>query len=97
MASLLRLKSVAESFINKGADANAQGGHYGNTLQVASSEGHDRMVQMLLDKEADIDAQGGEYGNALQAASYGDHDLFASLTQRRSHTLRLEHSHWHLN
>ena len=51
------------------------------------------MVQMLLDKGADIDAQGGEYGNALQAASYGGHDLFPSLTQRRSHTLRLEPSH----
>ena len=56
IASLLGLKHVAESFLNEGADVNAQGGYYGNALQAASEGGHDQVVQMLLDKGADIDA-----------------------------------------
>lgn len=74
IASLLGLKYVAESFLNEGADVNAQGGEYGNALQAASSGGHGQVVQMLLDKGADVNAQSGYYGNALQAASSGGHD-----------------------
>ena len=48
---------------------NAQGGHFGNALQAASWDGHEKVVQMLLGKGADINAQGGVYGNALQVAS----------------------------
>jgi hypothetical protein len=59
---------------DKGADVNAQGGHYGNALQAASYEGHEQVVKMLLDKGADVNAQGGEYINALQAASEGGHE-----------------------
>ena len=33
-------------------DVNAQGGYYGNALQAASEEGHDKVVQMLLEKDA---------------------------------------------
>jgi hypothetical protein len=29
------------------ADVNAQGGHFGNALQAASAEGHEKVVQML--------------------------------------------------
>ena len=36
IASLLGLKYVAESFLNEGADVNAQAGDYGNALQAAS-------------------------------------------------------------
>ncbi|GKU08993.1 unnamed protein product, partial [Fusarium langsethiae] len=54
-------------------DVNAQGGYYGNALQAASSEGHLKIVQILVDKGADVNAQGGKYGNALQAASYKGH------------------------
>jgi ankyrin repeat protein len=53
---------------------NAQGGRYGNALQAASSEGHEKVVQILLDQGADVNAQGGRYGNALQAASSGGHE-----------------------
>ncbi len=74
IASLLGLKYVAESFLDEGADVNAQGGRYGNALQAASSGGHEKVVQMLLEKGADVNAQGGDFGNALQAASQGDHD-----------------------
>lgn len=45
--------------LKKGADVNAQGGHYGNTLQQASWGGHDQLAQILLEKGADINAQGG--------------------------------------
>ena len=56
IASLLGLKYVVESFLNEGADVNAQGGRYGNALQKASEGGHDKVVQMLLNKGSDIDA-----------------------------------------
>jgi len=38
----------------KGAEVNAQGGLYGNALQVASEEGHDQVVQTLLANRADV-------------------------------------------
>ncbi|PKK42316.1 hypothetical protein CI102_12421, partial [Trichoderma harzianum] len=53
---------------------NAQGGYYGNALQAAAQQGHDKIVQMLLDKGANVNAQGGEYGNALEAALFEGHD-----------------------
>ena len=34
--------------LEKGADVNAQGGHYGNALEVASRGGHTEIVQLLL-------------------------------------------------
>ncbi|KAI1595117.1 Arp Ankyrin repeat [Pyrenophora tritici-repentis] len=60
--------------LDAGADVNAQGGHYGNALQAASTEGHEQVVKMLLDAGAEVNAQGGEYGNALQAASAQGHE-----------------------
>ena len=60
--------------LEKGANVNAQGGHYGTALQAASYKGHDQVVQRLLEKGADVNAQGGHYGNALQAASVEGHD-----------------------
>jgi ankyrin repeat protein len=48
--------------LDKGADVNAQGGHYGNALQEAASEGHDNIVQVLHDKGANMNVQQGEYG-----------------------------------
>jgi hypothetical protein len=45
-----------------------QGGHYGNALQAASANGHDRIVELLLSKGANFNAQSGDYSNALQAA-----------------------------
>ena len=59
--------------LDRGAEVNARGGYYGNALQVASSKGHNQVVQILLDKGADVNAQGGYYGNALQAALSGGH------------------------
>ncbi|KAH0332324.1 Pfs, NACHT and ankyrin domain protein, partial [Aureobasidium melanogenum] len=72
--SLTGLVTSVGALLDKGADVNAQGGRYGNALQAASLEGHDKIVQMLLDRGAHVNAQGGYYGNALYAASYEGHD-----------------------
>jgi ankyrin repeat protein len=74
-ACLEGLAEVAGHLITiEGADVNAQDGEYGNALQTASLEGHDKIVEVLLAKGADVNVQGGLYGNALQAASSGGHD-----------------------
>ncbi|KFA56361.1 hypothetical protein S40293_09448 [Stachybotrys chartarum IBT 40293] len=72
-ACLAGLVKVAQELIIRGADINAQGGHYGNALQGASYTGHGEIVKLLLDNGANVNAQGGGYGNALQAASYNGH------------------------
>ncbi|KPA37290.1 hypothetical protein FLAG1_09900 [Fusarium langsethiae] len=69
-ACLCGLSWAARDLTTEGADVNAQGGEFGNALQVASLDGNLEVVQLLLDKGADVNAQGGLYGNALQAASY---------------------------
>ena len=70
---------MAELLLDKGADVNAQGGHYGNALQGASLRGHEQSVKLLLDKGADTNAQGGSYGNALQGASSRGHEQIVKL------------------
>jgi hypothetical protein len=36
--------------LDRGADVNAQGAHYGNALQAALIEGYDKIVQMLCER-----------------------------------------------
>jgi hypothetical protein len=50
---------VVKLLLDKGAEINAQGGHYGNALQAASAGGHEAVVKLLLDKGADarVEAQ----------------------------------------
>jgi len=50
-----------------------------NELQVASYQGHEEIVKLLLDKSANVNAQGGSYSNALQAALEGGHEAIAKL------------------
>lgn len=38
-----------------GAEVNAQGRHYSNVLQAASSKGHEKVVQMLMDAGVDFE------------------------------------------
>lgn len=45
---------------------NITGGCYGNTLQLASYDGHCANVRLLLEHEANMDVQGSEYGAVLQ-------------------------------
>ena len=63
IASLLGLTHVAEEMLNQGAHVNARCGAYGGALYVASSAGHDHIVQMLLDNGA-IDIGGVALRNA---------------------------------
>lgn len=73
------LTEPARVLIGKGADVNAQSGHFGNALQAAALVGHHEVVKLLLDKGADVNAQGGDYFNALQAASFGHHQEVVQL------------------
>jgi ankyrin repeat protein len=72
-----------------GADVNAQGGEYGNSLQAAAASHRDseKVVRLLLEKGVDVNAPGGEYGNALQAASYHGHDAVVLLPSSSSEIL----------
>jgi ankyrin repeat protein len=65
--------------LNKKAEINAQGGHLGNALQVASYRGHEPVVKLLLKSGANVNAQGGEYGCALHAASFGGYEPVVKL------------------
>ena len=82
-ASVAGLNQCARLLLDKGTDVNAQGGFFGNALQVATHHGHHQMMQVLLDKGADVNAQGGFYGNALQAAvDDGDDQLVKMLLDK---------------
>ncbi|KAH8704430.1 ankyrin repeat-containing domain protein [Phaeosphaeriaceae sp. PMI808] len=72
-------EELMKLLLDRGANVNAQGGHYGNALQAASEEGDEELVKLLLDRGANVNAQGGHYGNALQAASYGGHERIMKL------------------
>ncbi|KAJ5422098.1 NACHT nucleoside triphosphatase [Penicillium cf. griseofulvum] len=56
------------------ADVNSQGGKYGNALQIASYEGHEKMIMAPI-----LMLKGGEYGNALQAAASGGYDKIVQI------------------
>ncbi|KIW21484.1 hypothetical protein PV08_02064 [Exophiala spinifera] len=58
---------------------NEPGGVYGNALQAASVNGHEKVVELLLRKGADVNAHGGMYGNALFAASVNGHEKVVEL------------------
>jgi ankyrin repeat protein len=45
--------------LDKGADANAQGGEYSNALQAALFLNQKEVVKLLLNKGANVNAQGG--------------------------------------
>jgi ankyrin repeat protein len=79
--------------LEKGADINAQGGHYGNALQAASYFGHYEIVTLFLEKDADINARGGPVDNALQAASYKTYyDIVTLLLEKDANEQRGEYS-----
>ena len=71
--------TAATELLAMGADANSQGGRYGNALQAATSAGSEDVIRLLLDRGADVNAQGGEYGNALQAAALNGNEVVVRL------------------
>ncbi|CAI6225932.1 unnamed protein product [Periconia digitata] len=79
IAALHRHKGMVKLLLEKGADANAQGGYYGNALQLASFTGCKAIVKLLLEKGADVNARGGYYGNAFQAASFRGYEWILKL------------------
>jgi hypothetical protein len=90
-ACLEGLAKVANSLITiKGADVNAEGGHYSNALQAVSARGHDKIVEVLLARGADINAEGGHYGSALQAVSSRGYNKIIELLLSRGADVNAE-------
>ena len=50
------MSRVTKLLLDKDADANWQGGDYGNALYAASDRDHKQVVKLLLDKDAGVDA-----------------------------------------
>jgi ankyrin repeat protein len=62
-------KNNAKYLLHRDANANTQGGRFGNALQAATCHDHVEIVQLLLNEGADVNAHGGLFGTALQAAA----------------------------
>ncbi|KAJ3902788.1 ankyrin repeat-containing domain protein, partial [Lentinula edodes] len=62
---------IVKFLVENNANVNAQGGRYGNALNVAAYFGHLHIVKYLVEHGADVMAQ-GLYGTALQAAKHGE-------------------------
>jgi ankyrin repeat protein len=73
-AALFGLADVVELLLEKGADANAQGGQYGNALQAAAGSGNERIVKLLIAHDVHVNASSPRYGSALHVASEGGHE-----------------------
>ena len=73
------IQELTYGLLQKGENANAEGGIYGNPLQAASCEGYEVIVKLLLENGAEVNAEGGRYGNALQAASYRGNEAIVKL------------------
>ena len=78
-ASMGGLTEASDALLEMGGDVDAQGGYYGNALQVASYKGHETTTKLLIEKGADVNAQGGFYVNACQAALNEGHQAIATL------------------
>jgi hypothetical protein len=72
-------EAVVKLLLDRGANANAQGGHFSNALYEASVEGHEAVVKLLLDRGANANAQGGHFSNALYEASARGHEAVVKL------------------
>lgn len=57
--------------------------YFGNVLQAASSDGHEKVVSMLLNKGAEVNAQGGHYNNVLETTSSKDREIVIEMLLNR--------------
>jgi tetratricopeptide (TPR) repeat protein len=80
--------------LDMGADANAQGGQFGNALQTASWIRDEAIVRLLLDNGADVNAQGGHFGNALQAASQNGNETIVRLLLDKGAEINAQGGHY---
>jgi hypothetical protein len=58
-ASSAGLLLTVQAMVKNGVDVNVQEGRFGNALQVASLNGHEAIVSLLLENGADANTQGG--------------------------------------
>jgi ankyrin repeat protein len=65
--------TLVELLLEKGAEVNAQGGHWGGALPAASSGGYETVVRLLLEKGAEVNVPGGWFGHALETALRSKH------------------------
>ena len=77
--SFVGLKEASQLLLDRGADVNASGGHFSNSLQAAAVQGHEDVVRLLLFRGANTHAWGGRHGTALHAAAYSGHEAIARL------------------
>src|SRR5215472_6029359 len=69
-AALAGMLPVVRAIMVGKVDINARCGLYGNALHAASSNGHERIVDLLLQHGADVHAVTAILGSALQEASF---------------------------
>ena len=74
--------------LDKGAEINAQGGHFGSALQAASDRGRDKVVQLLIDHGAKINAK--ELDQTLRLAKIRGYDKMVQLLRNHEAALRWE-------
>ena len=68
--------------LDNGAKVNIHGGKHGSALEVASSEGDENIVHILLEKGGDMYIQ-----DALQAAASEGHDEVVALLKAHCNTM----------
>ncbi|KAF8334571.1 ankyrin repeat-containing domain protein [Amanita rubescens] len=64
---------IIKMLLDKGANVNTQGEHFGNALQAAVCGGHLEVIKLLVNEGADVNAQVEKYGSALYQASLQGH------------------------
>jgi hypothetical protein len=72
ITACLDLYWPCKKLIEMGANVNKIEGNWGTSLQAASVNGNESVVQLLLDHGSDVDTEGGRYGCAIQAAILGN-------------------------
>lgn len=80
-----RFSDVIVLLLERGADVNAKGGHFGSPLQAVSWACRFNLVKLLLSHGADVNAQNGVHGTALQAASMNKYSSFNVVQLLLSH------------
>ncbi|KAJ6461869.1 ankyrin repeat-containing domain protein [Mycena vitilis] len=92
-ASYMGNRAIVELLLDRGADVNLTGGHYGTALQAASLK-DSTIVELLLERGADLQLQAGYYGTALQAASHVGNLAVVKLLIPRGADINIQGGHY---